>query len=107
MGKRENKIERYLDDEMKRFGGGTFKITGERGLPDRAVACWNAEKTECRTWLVEVKTADGVVSTGQSKRIQSLNRQGFRAVPPVFSFEGVDKFIREEVAPFAGGVWWI
>jgi hypothetical protein len=89
MGVRENKVERYLDSEVKRLGGTTRKWVspGRNGVPDRIVI-WRG--VIC---FVELKTVDGVLSSVQGREIDRLREHG--AVVFIASGKpGVDEFIK-------------
>lgn len=87
MGTRENKVERYLDDQVKLLGGITRKWVCPYydGVPDR-ICFLNPE------WYVEVKTVDGVQELHQQREAQRLSDSGAR-VAIVYGHSGVDKFI--------------
>lgn len=89
MGVRENKVEKYLNDEIVNIGGITRKWVspGRDGVPDRIVFFNNA------VWLVEVKTIDGVLSPAQKREHKRLIDVG-ALVHTVYGHEGVDDFIR-------------
>jgi len=89
MGVRENKVEKYLHDQVKQLGGFTYKWVspGRSGVPDRIVII---QGIVC---FVEVKTMDGVLSKAQEREIERLKEygaQGFTA----FGKPGVDEFIK-------------
>lgn len=89
MGIRENKVEKYLDDEVKFLGGITRKWVspGRDGVPDRIVILSGV------IWFVEVKTTDGKLSEAQKRehtRLRAVNAN----VVTVYGKEGVDEFIR-------------
>jgi hypothetical protein len=76
MGVRENKVERYLDDQVKLLGGETRKFVspGHDGVADRL--CFLPGGL---LWLVEVKTIDGDESGPQSRERTRMTKLGFRA----------------------------
>lgn len=88
MGVRENKVERYLHEQVEALGGTTWKWVspGMAGVPDRIVTIAG------RTWFVEVKTVDGSLSPQQERRISTLHRCGQR-VHVVYGTEQVDTLI--------------
>jgi len=90
MGIRENKVEKYLSDEVTKIGGVTRKWVspGQDGVPDRIVIV----KTNSPVWLVEVKTIDGKLSTPQIREHHRLVQAGAK-VTTVYGYGGVDKFI--------------
>jgi len=85
MGTRENKVEAYLDKEVKKLGGITRKWVspGRDGVPDRIVIL------NGRVYFVEVKTTDGPKSTAQSREHQRLSEAGGK-VFTVYGQDGVD-----------------
>lgn len=88
MGTREAKVEKYLDQEVKKLGGITRKWVspGRDGVPDRIVILngWVA--------FVEVKTVSGKLSVFQEREHHRLLEVGAR-VFTVYGEQGVDKFI--------------
>lgn len=90
MGLRENKVEKYLDEEVKKVGGITRKWVspGRDGVPDRIVI------KEGNVWFVEVKTVDGKLSPAQEREIIRLT-QSEAQVRVIYGKDGVDDFIRE------------
>jgi len=90
MGVRENKVERFLDDEFKRRGGLTRKWVspGRDGVPDRFCVVYGT------IWLVEVKTTDGINEDHQIREQGRLADQGCR-VRVVYGAKGVCEFLRE------------
>lgn len=91
MGVRENKVERYLDDQVKRIGGITRKWVspGRDGVPDRIVI------RNGKVVFVEVKTTDGKLSPAQVREHDRLRDQGVRVVT-IHGEQGVDVFIVSE-----------
>ena len=89
MGVRENKVEKYLDDEVKKLGGITRKWVspGRDGVPDRIVIVAGV------VTFVEVKTTgDGKLSTVQEREHRRLRDSGAR-VTTVHGHAGVDAFL--------------
>lgn len=89
MGARENRVERYLHEQVEAIGGTTRKWVspGRDGVPDRIVI------VEGNIFFVEVKTIDGELSKVQQREIDRLELHG--AVCYVTrGNEGVDAFIR-------------
>ena len=76
MGRKENKVEAYLQSEVKRLGGFTRKVVyqGRAGSPDQ----W-AFFPGGRLLIVECKAEDGVVSPIQQAEINTLWANGFQA----------------------------
>ena len=87
MGVRENKVEKYLDEQVTKLGGTTRKWVspGRDGVMDR-ICFLNPE------WYVEVKTSDGVLEDNQEREGQRLIDKGAR-VAIVYGNSGVDTFI--------------
>lgn len=98
MGVRENKIERYLHEQVEALGGTTWKWVspGMTGVPDRIVTIAG------RVWFVEVKTVDGSLSPQQERRITTLRKCGQR-VNVVHGKEQVDDLIRVIKSYIAAG----
>lgn len=90
MGKRENKVETYLNDEVENLGGVTRKWVspGVSGVPDRIVFY----KGEIH--LVEVKTIDGSHSPEQINEHRRLSKVGIE-IHTVYGNAGVDYFVKE------------
>ena len=89
MGVRENKVEKYLDKEVKKLGGLTRKWVspGRDGVPDR-ICILNGS-----VMFVEVKTVDGKLSPTQEREQQRLRDAG-AAVFTVYGEEGVDEWVQ-------------
>ena len=90
MGIRENKVEAYLDAEVKKLGGLTRKwvCPSHCGVPDRIVLIKRV------TMFVEVKTDDGRLSPMQEREIDRLTSMGAR-VRVIYGYQGVDELIEE------------
>ena len=88
MGVRENKVEKYLDDEVKKIGGITRKWVspGVSGVPDRIVIIAG------RVVFVEVKTVDGVRSPVQVREHERLTTAG-ASVMTVYGKKEVNDFV--------------
>ena len=88
MGKEENKVEDFLNDEVKGLGGFTrkFAYIGRRGGADRIVFLYGT------IFLVEVKTAKGKESTLQTRERRRIRATGARA-HVVYGKEGVDQLL--------------
>ncbi len=88
MGKEENQIEKYLDQEVKTLGGFTRKYTspGRKGVPDRIVFYKGVI-------FIEVKTMTGVLSRLQEREIRRMRKQGAPTLV-VASTADVDILIR-------------
>jgi len=87
MATRENKVEKYLDDEVKRIGGLTYKWTGKPGVPDRIILY------KGKTYFREIKTIDGKVSSEQVREIIRMKLQGVD-VDIIFGRNQVDEFVK-------------
>jgi len=88
MGVRENKVERYLKEQIElHFGGATRKWVspGRDGVMDQI--CFIDP-----VWFAEVKTTDGTHETHQKREADRLIKLGARVVV-VYGNQGVDKFI--------------
>jgi hypothetical protein len=90
MGRRENKVEKYLDQEVQKIGGITRKWVspGREGVPDRIVIIAGV------VLFAEVKTVDGVVSPQQQREFERLCQAGAN-VYTLYGEEAVDVFIEE------------
>jgi Holliday junction resolvase-like predicted endonuclease len=88
MGVRENKVEKYLDEQVTALGGITRKWVspGRDGVPDRIVVIDGA------VVFVEVKTVSGELTTGQEREHVRLRNAG-ATVTTVYGSRGVDKYI--------------
>ena len=76
MGRKENKVEAYLQSEVKRLGGFTRKVVyqGRAGSPDQWLLFPGG-----RILMVECKALKGVVSPIQQAEINTLRASGFDA----------------------------
>jgi hypothetical protein len=76
MGRKENKVEAYLQKRVTELGGFTRKVTyqGRAGAPDQ----WGLFPGG-RLLIVECKAEDGTLDALQAMEIRQLNRYGFRA----------------------------
>lgn len=92
MGVSENRVEKYLDQEVKFRGGYTRKWSsqGVAGVPDRI--CFFPG----RVMFVEVKVTDGNCSKQQVREQQRMHDMG-ADVCTVFGKEGVDTMLEEEI----------
>lgn len=88
MGVRENKVEIYLNDEIRSIGGITRKWVspGRDGVPDRIVIYQGFIP------FVEVKTVDGVLEDYQTREHDRLRSHG-ATVTTVYGDGGIDKLI--------------
>jgi hypothetical protein len=87
MGARENKVEKYLDEEVVLLGGLTRKwVSNVVGAPDRIVIL------QGEVWFVEVKTVDGRLSDVQNREHARLLKAGAK-VATVYGRNGVDNFM--------------
>lgn len=77
MGKRENEVETYLNDQIIARGGFTRKITyeGRRGAADRFCFLPNG-----KLYIIEVKTSNGTESTLQRRERERLIGMGYTAL---------------------------
>jgi hypothetical protein len=94
MGVRENKVERYLDDQVKLLLGGVtrkFVSPGHDGVADRLVLLPGG-----LLWLCEIKTVDGVESPAQQRERTRMTVLGFRATI-VYGEQQVDELIAEMI----------
>jgi len=90
MGTRENKVEKYLDEQIKSLGGITRKWVspGHDGVPDR-IAIIGAV-----VFFPEVKTSDGELSVIQRREHDRLRNHG-AMVCIVYGHDGVDKLMKD------------
>lgn len=88
MGVREAKVEKYLDQQIKRIGGITRKFVspGRDGVPDRIVI------HRGKVYFVELKTVDGRLSKNQNREHKYLRDNGAN-VMTVYGVDGVDMFV--------------
>ena len=88
MGARENKVEKYLDSEVKKLGGVTRKWVspGRDGVPDRIVIIKGTVR------FVEVKTSEGKLTVRQQREHDQLRAAGAR-VHTVYGQSSVDMFL--------------
>jgi len=88
MGKRENKVETYLNEQVELIGGITRKWVspGRDGVPDRIAIVRGS------VWFVEVKTIDGRLSFAQLREHDRLHKAGAN-VTTVYGHAEVDEFI--------------
>lgn len=92
MGRRENKVETYLKQEVLKQDGISRKWVSPQhdGVPDQIVIYKGT------VWFVEVKTVDGKMSGVQEREHERLRLQGANVVT-VVGKEGVDSFITRMV----------
>ena len=90
MGTRENKVETYLRDEVRKLDGDTRKWVspGRDGVPDQIIFLKSA------VFLCEIKTADGGLSVAQTREHARLRELG-AVVCTVYGHRGVDLLIEE------------
>lgn len=88
VGRRENKVETHLTEEVQKIGGDTRKwvCPGRDGVTDRIVLI------KGYICLVEVKTVDGKLEPSQEREIPRLIKLG-ADVYEVYGRKGVDLFI--------------
>jgi len=91
MGVRENKVERYLRDQIRLMGGDTRKWVspGHDGVPDQICMVRGDILFFC-----EVKTVDGMLSDAQIREHVRLRGLG-AAVCTVCGNRGVDLLIKD------------
>lgn len=96
MGVRENKVEKYLDDEIKKLGGITRKWVspGMDGVPDRIVIVAGT------VIFVEIKTTEGSLSPAQMREHNRLTKCG-AVVRTVYGEDHVDTLI-QWIAEYCG-----
>lgn len=89
MGVRENKVERYLRDQVRLLGGDTRKWVspGRDGVPDQIIFLAIIS-------LCEVKTTDGDLSGAQDREHKRLRDLG-APVCTVWGHKGVDLLIKD------------
>ena len=92
MGIRENKVETYLDTEVKKMSGITRKWVspGRDGVPDRIVF------VQGDLIFVEIKTVDGTLSPVQRREHVRLRDHDAQVVT-VYGSSGVDAFLTDVV----------
>lgn len=95
MATEEVKVERYLNDEVKKLGGITRKWVspGIDGVPDRIVIVPTKQFVPV-IGFVEVKTLWGKLSPMQEREIKRLTDLGCW-VFVAYGREGVDRFIEK------------
>lgn len=89
MGIRERRVETYLTEQIEENEGGTWKLTGVRGMPDRLCIL-----PKHSIFMVEVKTTDGRLSESQIRLHVRMSRLGGK-VYTVYGKSGVDALIAE------------
>ena len=72
MGVRENKVEKRITKGVEKLGGFTEKW-GTLSNPDMVIFCHSIVD------FLEVKTVNGVKSTGQTRRIKKMQDHGANA----------------------------
>lgn len=107
MGVRENKVETYLDRQVRILGGLTRKWVspGRDGVPDRILLIettvkdmiYKLSQLDPNTrWsdvhLVEVKSVDGKLSQVQIREHERLKEVGAN-VTTVYGIDGVEEFL--------------
>ena len=92
MGTRENKVEVYLRNEIKKITGDTRKWVspGRNGVPDQIIFLRG------HVCFCEVKTTDGVIEIAQEREHRRLRKLGC-IVTVVYGHKGVDKLIADIV----------
>jgi hypothetical protein len=91
MGRKENKVEAYLQKRVAELGGFTRKVTyqGRAGAPDQ----W-AFFPGGRLLIVECKAEDGTLDALQSQEIRQLLRYQFIA-RVAYTKEEVDEYLKD------------
>jgi len=92
MGVRENKVETYLTDEVRKLGGDTRKwvCPDHSGVPDRIVGVPGISPV-----FVEVKTVDGQLLPSQIRELPRLRDGMGLEVVTVYGHYQVDLLIIE------------
>lgn len=93
MGKRERKVEDYLDEQVSEVLGGITRkwvSPGYDGVPDRIIIF------KGNVWFVEVKTVDGRLSPEQKREIIRLRSNGVNVIC-LFGRKDVTKFIENRL----------
>jgi hypothetical protein len=90
MGRKENKVEAYLQKRVTELGGFTRKVTyqGRAGAPDQW--CFFPGG---RLLIVECKAEDGTLDALQAQEIRQLKRYEFEA-HVAYTKEDVEKYLR-------------
>jgi hypothetical protein len=90
MGRKENKVEAYLQKRVTELGGFTRKVTyqGRAGAPDQW--CFFPGG---RLLIVECKAEDGTLDALQAQEIHQLKRYEFEA-NVAYTKEDVEKYLR-------------
>ena len=91
MGRKENKVEAYLQKRVAERGGFTRKVTyqGRAGAPDQW--CFFPGG---RLLIVECKAEDGTLDALQAQEILQLLRYGFDA-RVAYAKEDVDLYLKD------------
>ena len=88
MGRRENKVETYLKQEIHRIGGLSRKwVSPSHAFVPDQIIIYKGD-----VWLAEVKTSDGKLSSGQEREHVRLREHGANVVTLSGKAE-VDSFI--------------
>lgn len=93
MGVRENKVETYLKQEVKKLGGISRKWVspGVDGVTDQILFI-----PKLPAMFVEVKTVDGVLSPAQKREHQRIrNTETTSIVTTVYGKRDVDRLIHQ------------
>jgi hypothetical protein len=90
MGRKENRVEAYLQKRVTELGGFTRKVTyqGRAGAPDQW--CFFPGG---RLLIVECKAEDGTLDALQAQEIRQLIRYGFTA-KVAYAKEDVEKYLK-------------
>jgi hypothetical protein len=91
MGRKENKVEAYLQKRVTELGGFTRKVTyqGRAGAPDQW--CFFPGG---RLLIVECKAEDGTLDALQEQEIRQLLRYQFIACV-AYTKEEVDEYLKD------------
>lgn len=91
MGKLENTVETYLNEQVELLGGQTRKWVSPQhsNVPDRIVFLPSGY-----TWFIEVKAFGKKPSKGQYRELLKLKALGNK-VGWVCSLKGVDSFLKQ------------
>lgn len=90
----ERQVETYLKKRIESEGGLTFKFVSpsNAGVPDRIVL------KNGKAFFVELKRPNGKLRPLQQHIARKIYSQGF-SVYVIDTKEGVDEFVRKELAP--------
>jgi len=89
MGVPEASVESYLNKEVSKIGGLSFKWTGTRGALDRIIIMPSG-----KVWFIEVKSLNGRLSSHQRRFLEKLWKYNCNA-HVIYGKVGVDEIIEE------------